>query len=705
MSQDQSDDQEVSLLITKSLRHELNAEESLRVSNHLKENEEAAKFAELSQLIQQSVAGTLKADTTADTTQGTGLSEAAKKRLKQSVNLANDEKLSLSQAGLLSNATAQEANQVIPTTSADNQQRRLVSKFKLIRRLGQGGLGNVWLARDEKLNRNVAIKELRPEALNSPQSWQRFHREAEITGHLEHPNVVPLYQYGVDQSSGEPFYAMRFVGKRTLSNAIEEYHDRIESGEVEPLCLHRLLSIFLDICQAIAYAHSRGVIHRDLKPENVALDNFGQVIVLDWGLAKVLEDSELGSKMVTNSLDPTDQTLAQTMHGDIVGTPLYMSPEQAAGALDKVDNRTDIYGLGAILFAILAGEAPHSKSSAKQNHSNVESVLRAISQAKTPQPSESRIGIPSALNTICVKAMSRKQHMRYSSVQELADAVESWMAGQNGKQSAYETLRMEGRELRADMQAAVFNLERNVRFASTLPPINALIDSKTKEDIAIWRERLATIFEGMIRANTDYLGIAYCSVIPEDESDGQQFREIVRVERHSRDPGTIRRVPKSKLRSDAISPYLTRLLNKKPDETHTALSCEKVCENSEYGSEVVELLCGVPVYDPQTEDVYGFVIINCDMRQMLRSQLDRRIAASEIVVSCDIFHTLLHQRAGQLLDASTNQNVADVAPHFSEAIAALQTNPEFIDEANADVYGARLWFTHAEHGIMYLLKR
>ena len=193
MSKDQSDDQEVSLLITKSLRHELNAEESLRVSNHLKENEEAAKFAELSQLIQQSVAGTLKADTTADTTQGTGLSEAAKKRLKQSVNLANDEKLSLSQAGLLSNATAQEANQVIPTTSADNQQRRLVSKFKLIRRLGQGGLGNVWLARDEKLNRNVAIKELRPEALNSPQSWQRFHREAEITGHLEHPNVCLLY--------------------------------------------------------------------------------------------------------------------------------------------------------------------------------------------------------------------------------------------------------------------------------------------------------------------------------------------------------------------------------------------------------------------------------------------------------------------------------------------------------------------------------
>ena len=701
-----SDDKEISLLITQSLRRELSAEESQRLSIHLKENEEAAKFAKLSQLIEQSVVGSLEAETSVDTSEGTGLSEDARQRLKQSVNSASHEKLSLSQAGLLSNPSAENSNlnqsSSIPT---GGDQRRVNSKFKLIRRLGQGGLGNVWLARDEKLNRNVALKELRAEALESPQSWQRFHREAEITGHLEHPNVVPLYQYGVDQSTGEPFYAMRFVGKRTLSDAIEEYHDRIEAGEAEVLCLHRLLSIFLDICQAIAYAHSRGIIHRDLKPENVALDNFGQVIVLDWGLAKVLEDSELATKMAVTLHDPTDWSLAQTMHGDIVGTPLYMSPEQAAGVLEKVDSRTDIYGLGAILFAILTGVAPHSKSSAEQDHHNVESVLQAISQAKTPQPSQSRTGIPSELNAICIKAMSRKQHMRHRSVQELADAVESWMAGQSGKQSAYETLRMEGRELRADLQASVFNLERNVRFSSTLPPINALIDAETKEEVSIWRDRLATIFEGMIRANPDYLGIAYCSVYSDDESDEQQFREVVRVERHSRDAINIRRVPKSKLRTDAINTYLTRLLNKKPDETHTALSCEEFCENSGYGSEVVELLSGVPIYDPHTEEVYGFVIINCDVKQILKSQMDRRVVASEIVVSCDIFHTLLHHRGGQLLDESSSQKVGDVAPHFSPAIDALQSNPEFIDESNADIYGARLWFTHEEHGVMYLLKR
>ena len=696
-----SDDKKLSLLITQSLRSELNSEDSRRLSEHLEINEEAAKFVELSKLIQESVAGLAKQES-CDQAE---LSEEARERLKQSVAGACEEKLSLSQDGLLSNASIRR-EQTDRIASDDDHQRRLVSKFKLIRRLGQGGLGNVWLAHDEKLNRNVAIKELRAEALSSPQSWQRFHREAEITGHLEHPNVVPLYQYGVNESTGEPFYAMRFVGKRTLSNAIEEYHDRIEAGEAEPIYLHRLLSVFLDICQAIAYAHSRSVIHRDLKPENVALDNFGQVIVLDWGLAKVLEDSELATKMVATSLDPTDLTLAQTMHGDVVGTPLYMSPEQASGDLEKVDIRTDIYGLGAILFAILTGEAPHTKSSANQNHPDVKSVVKAISKAQTPLPVESRPGIQSELNSICVKAMARKQHMRYASVQELADAVESWMVGQSGKKAAYDKLRMESRELRADLQASVFNLERNVRFASTLPPINGLIDAQTEEDISIWRRRLATIFDGMLRANSDYLGIAYCTVDPQDDSEEKRFREIVRVERHSRDASNIRRIPKSKLRSDAINPYLHRLLNKKPDETHTALSCEKLGEDLGMGgSDVVDLLCGVPVYDPKTEDIYGYVIINCDMRQLLRQQMDRPVTASEIVVSCDIYHTLLHQRSGQLIDDSNDKKVAELAPHFSTAIETLQTNSEFIDETNADVYGARLWFAHGEHGIMYLLKR
>ncbi len=701
-----SDDQQISLLITQSLRRELSPEESQKVSEHLQENEQAAKFAELSKIIEQSVAGISKPDSADFSGDGPGLSEEAKQRLKQSVSGAFEEKLSLSQAGLISHASGSSLKQSgAETSDSDQQQRQLISNFNLVRRLGQGGLGNVWLARDEKLNRNVAIKELRIESLVSPKSWQRFHREAEITGHLEHPNVVPLYQYGVDQSSGEPFYTMRFVGKRTLSNAIEEYHDRIEAGEAEPLCLHRLLSVFLDICQAIAYAHSRGVIHRDLKPENVALDNFGQVIVLDWGLAKVLEDSELANKLASTSLNLTDSSLAQTMHGDVIGTPLYMSPEQAAGNLDKIDTKTDVYGLGAILFAILTGEAPHSKSAA-EGHTSVESVLQSISQSQSPQPAESKTCIPSALNTICAKAMARKQHLRYDSVQDLANAIESWMAGQSGKQAAYDTLRMEGRELRADLQSSVFNLERNVRFASTLPPIEALINAQTDEDISVWRERLATIYEGILRANPDYMGIAYCSVDGNSsDPDKQRYREIVRVERHSRDATNLRVLPKSKLETGSVNPFITAVANKKPGETHTSLSCDQMCGGRDFDSNAVRLLSAVPVYDAKTEDVFGFVIIDCDMQQMLRRQMDRRVTAGEIIVACDIFQIMLHHQSGQLLEVSQTKPVAELAPHFQSAVDALQTQTDFIDETNADIFGARLWFTPGEHGLMYLLKR
>ena len=417
------DDKSISHLVTKSLRLELTEAELKQVNQNIESNKEAAKFAELSKLIQDSI--TIPANPPLEES----LSIDAKERFKESVSKAVEEKLSLSQAGLLNAAdksTGDLSRRSQSTAPPDDQQRELTSKFKLIRKLGQGGLGNIWLARDRKLNRNVAIKELRPEALESETAWVRFHREAEITGHLEHPNVISLYQYGVDQKSGEPFYAMRFVGKRTLADAIEEHHDKVEAGEADPLALHRLLSIFLDICQAIAYAHSRGVIHRDLKPENVALDNFGQVIVLDWGLAKVLEDSELATKM-EHVKNMTESTLAETMHGDVVGTPLFMSPEQAAGALDQVDERTDIYGLGAILFSILTGDAPHTKSAAGAA-ANVESVLKAISESEPPTASKStKHWVPSELERISVKAMARKRHMRFDSVQDLANAVESWV--------------------------------------------------------------------------------------------------------------------------------------------------------------------------------------------------------------------------------------------------------------------------------------
>jgi serine/threonine protein kinase len=705
-----SDDRKISELISKSLRHELSKEESREVADHLGQAGEAKKFAEISRLIQDSVSG-LHVENLASVTNEAGLTQDAKKRLNESVASAISEKLSLSQAGLISKgvyAETTDSGRGSRTGSAQaDGQRQVNSRFNLIRRLGQGGLGSVWLARDETLGRTVAIKELNANALESEKSWERFQREAEITGQLEHPNVVPLYQYGVDCDSGEPFYAMRFVGKRTLADAIVEYHDRREIGETGALCLHRLLTVFLDICQAIAYAHSRGVVHRDLKPENVALDNFGQVIVLDWGLAKVLEDGELASKM-TNTACSSNDILNQTMHGEVVGTPLYMSPEQASGDLDRIGERTDVYGLGAILFSILTGKAPHERS-ATNSGSDVDSIVKIIAESATPQPVDYDLSIPNELEMICVKSMARKQHLRFESVQKLADAVESWIAGQSGKQAAYESVRMEGRELRADLQSRVRDLERNVRFASGLPPIKALISAKTSEDVSVWRERLSIIFQGLLKANPDYSSIAYCRVDQLETVDlknlSGSFSELVRVERHSTDLSNIRTVPKSRLATYDFDDYMSKVVIQKPDEVHTSLVCDPMCSVDAKSNDAIGLFSAVPVYDEETEEVFGFVVINANIEKMLRQQMDRRTTAEEVVVACDIFHIMMHSKNGTLAEDSVGKKVADQAEHFLPAIEHLQTETDFIDETDSDIFGARIWLNPGQLGLMYLLKR
>ena len=526
-----SDDKNFSEMISKSLRQTLENQEASQIADHLTKNPEAKKFADLSQLIQDSVRG-LHVNSSVATEEkvddeAPDFSTKIQDRLKKSVRLAVQEKLSLSKAGLIAkqkDSTSEQKIQgnfdpeltqidqgsYVDTSSlhlADlhTDNRELITGFKLVRKLGEGGLGTVWMARDKKLNRNVAIKELKIDSLESSAAWDRFHREAEITGNLEHPNIVPLYLYGVDRVSGQPFYAMRFVGKKNLLVAIEEYHDKLAAGETDALSLHRLLTVFLDICQAIAYAHSRGVIHRDMKPQNVALDNFGQVIVIDWGLAKVIEDSELAMKMTCRS-QLTDSVLGRTIDGEVVGTPLYMSPEQASGDIDRIDLRTDIYGLGAILFTILVGNAPHQKN-ASLVEGDVKSFIETIVKSKPPTAADYGKTVPSELEKIYVKAMAQKSHMRYDSVEQLAEAVESWMAGQNSKTTKFEKLRMEGRELRSEMSGRAMDLERNVRFSSSLPPIDGLIRSETDEEIKTWRKRLSQIFAGMLNANPDYRSV------------------------------------------------------------------------------------------------------------------------------------------------------------------------------------------------------
>ncbi len=292
------------------------------------------------------------------------------------------------------------------------------SRYTLSRLHGEGGLGKVWLAHDRELNRQVALKEIRSEKARHPEAWRRFLKEAQITGQLEHPNIVPVYDLARRREDEQPFYTMKFVRGQTLRDALRDYHRRCRDGTVDPMELRRLLGVFVSVCNALGYAHSRGVLHRDLKPSNIVLGGFGEVLVLDWGLAKIVGSADVEA----STLGITDEAqMDATATGRVLGTPSYMAPEQADGRLDLLDARTDIYGLGAILFEILAGRAPHEGD-------NTDDILRRIVDNETPRARAVHSSVPLALDAIAAKAMAKSQAARYPKAADLADDVQRWLA-------------------------------------------------------------------------------------------------------------------------------------------------------------------------------------------------------------------------------------------------------------------------------------
>jgi PAS domain S-box-containing protein len=298
-----------------------------------------------------------------------------------------------------------------------------IERYSLMSLHATGGGGRVWLAHDTHLDRDVALKELRPEVAGNGALWARFQREARVTGQLEHPGIVPVYDYG-KQSTNQPFYTMRFVKGRTLTEAAREYQAHRVLGQANPIELIALLNAFTTVCNTIAYAHSRGVIHRDLKGDNVILGDFGEVVVLDWGLAKLLGESA--------AVDPDGYTPPQigrvelTIQGQAVGTPGYMAPEQAAGRLDLIDRRTDIYGLGAIFYEILTGQAPFAGSDTKE-------VMRKVREEDPIPPGRVNTEVPETLEKICLKAIAKNPSSRYERAADLAREVQLWQDLQRRK--------------------------------------------------------------------------------------------------------------------------------------------------------------------------------------------------------------------------------------------------------------------------------
>jgi serine/threonine protein kinase len=310
------------------------------------------------------------------------------------------------------------ATYAVGTATADGQ------RFRVLRPHARGGLGAVFVALDSELHREVALKQILEHHADDPTSRARFLMEAEITGGLEHPGIVPVYGLGTD-ADGRPYYAMRFIQGDSLKEAVKHFHAD-QSLERDPgrrsLELRKLLRRFTDVCNAIDYAHSRGVLHRDLKPGNVIVGRHGETLVVDWGLAKAVGKADADPASGERPLTPSSASgSAETLPGSALGTPSYMSPEQARGDLDALGPRSDVYSLGATLYTLLTGARPFDGD-------DVGAVLRRVQADDFPPPRRLDPSLDRALQAVCLKAMALEPGGRYATCRALAEDVERWAA-------------------------------------------------------------------------------------------------------------------------------------------------------------------------------------------------------------------------------------------------------------------------------------
>lgn len=307
-------------------------------------------------------------------------------------------------------------SEIITSTQAE-------SKYIFDRTIGKGGMGAVLSTVDQDIRRKVAMKVMLPKDSSKTPKVKRFLDEAQITGQLEHPNIVPVHEIGIDEES-KIYFTMKLVQGEDLETIIARCEENAEDY-LEKFSLGNLIQVFMKLCDGISYAHSKQVIHRDLKPENIMIGSFGEVLVMDWGIAKVM-----GQKDFLFEEEPfgADDRLkhTKTMEGIVLGTPAYMSPEQARGQISELDERSDIFSLGAILYKILTFHAPYEG----------ETLMAILKKAQkhefvSPDMRLPQRNIPPELNAICMKAMACEKENRYASVLDLKKDLQLYLDGKS----------------------------------------------------------------------------------------------------------------------------------------------------------------------------------------------------------------------------------------------------------------------------------
>lgn len=293
--------------------------------------------------------------------------------------------------------------------------------------IAKGGTCIISSCRDLHLRRTICHKALRKELQKDPVEQARFLREARVTAMLQHPNTIPTYELGRD-IKGHYYFTMKLVHGATLREVLDECKAK-KSHRVGKFDLFRLVDVLSQVGHCLHYAHTHGVVHRDIKPENVLVGDFDEVMVLDWGMAKVWDDDartsnlpeELEPQLKFKKVDATDETIPLTQRAPVHGTPPYMSPEQLEHPL-SVDHRTDIYSLGTLIFEVLTLQRMIEGD-------DVLTVIENIKNEDQPKPSSRapNMNIPEVLERICLTCTNFDQNLRYDSMETVIDELEQWM--------------------------------------------------------------------------------------------------------------------------------------------------------------------------------------------------------------------------------------------------------------------------------------